>query len=739
MPTKHMGNLLVSLKAVAALEDYYGAENTTLIADSAYRDIIQCSTLKCDVVYFPRLKGRGRHWWQTAAATIGFLRRIRNHKAELAISVEGDKVSQRVIPLSGAGRSLGPDVAGARFRDIVSLDHDQDHRFYDYLAIVKRITGHSLSPGYPVLRAPVDIIRNLEDILREKGVDFRQPYVILHPGATKDYKRWPPAYFSRLWSWLNAEGYQVLVTGAGEKDAATIATLRELTGPELVSMHNELSIAELVALCQNATCYIGNDTGPTHLAAATGIPTLALFGPTDEKRWGPLGPNVTILRSTVPCPDACSRKQCVADYRCMTTLAPDTVKENLKMDKSNTLRIIHRSEGEDRAHRPSLPARVHGVPPTVMHIFKRYNGNYPLLNAMISTTPGKYRTVICYLSGRDDGHNGAAALGAKTIYLELDKHKISWRKWGTIAMVSDLIDREHADILVCQLRRTIPIGALAARLSTARPIVAGVLHGIVRGRNTLGEKLVNWAIDPLIQAWVSVSEEGIEDIRQHNLALRRDKIHAIQNGIEYQRFNVARDSVRRENLIPGALDKERIYLTVGRLYDKKNHRRAIIAFAKLVDQHPDCRLVIVGKGPEEMALRAISEEIGVGDRVSFLGYRADIPELMACADVFLMPSLREGLPLALLEAMASGLPVITSDINGIREVIADIDCGWLVDPSDTSAIAEAMIESGDAAPETLQEMGSRARLRATRDFTKEKMVEKYEALYETLLRRQSIA
>ena len=102
---------------------------------------------------------------------------------DLAISLEGDKVSQRVIPLAGAGRSLGPDVAGARFEDLVPLDHNHQHRFYDYLAIVKHITGHSLSPGYPALRAPADITLKLGDMLHEKGVDFRQPYVILHPGA----------------------------------------------------------------------------------------------------------------------------------------------------------------------------------------------------------------------------------------------------------------------------------------------------------------------------------------------------------------------------------------------------------------------------------------------------------------------------------------------------------------------------------------------------------------------------
>ena len=732
MPSKHMGNLLVSLKAIQSLVAHFGAGRVTLVADNSYRDIVAAANLGCAVIYFPRAASEHWHRWQSLRQLARFVRQLWGARGGLAIAIEGDKVSRQFIPLTGASRRIGPDNRHCQgFDQRVPLDHGRHHRFFDYATISRVLTGTELGPGYPRLKSSPAAARRLAALLRDLNLDPTRPLAILHPGATKDYKQWPVAHFARLAAWLTARGHQVLVTGAGTRDGETIRQLQELAGEHMVSLHNRLGIAELIALAERATLYIGNDTGPTHLAAATGTPTLAIFGPTDEKRWGPMGGNVHILRSTTPCAPGCSRRDCFADYRCMRTLSVEQIKEAVtEMDLSNPPPSSIRAASPTPLVRPAADDR-----PTIIHLFKRYNGNYPLLNSMVATTPGKYRTLVCYLSGRDDGRNEIDALGVETRYLNLDRKAVSWRNPATLGAVRDIVDAEHCDLLVCQFRRTIPIGAIAARMSRARPAVLGILHGIVRGKNGPAEKLLNALINPLMAGWVSVSRDGMEDIYRQNIAIPRNKIFHVQNGLDYARFIREPAPPDRDQVLGVSTRDKRVYLIVGRLYAKKNHRRIIDAFKRTLPQAPNSLLVIVGTGPLEASLKEHVKAEGLDRYVHFLGFRPRIAEVLRAADVFLMPSLREGLPLALLEAMASGLPVITSNINGMSEVVDGIDCGWLVDPTSEDAIAAAILAAARLPREQLAAMGKRGKAHVIANFSKERMVSNYEALFDTTLAR----
>lgn len=735
MPSKHMGNLLVSLKSVKALETHFGTGQTTLVVDNSYRDIIEAAGFTCPVVYFPRTASEHWHHWRSIRQLFRFIRQLWRHRGTLGIAIEGDKVTRQFIGISGASRRLGPDNRHCQgFDQRIPLDHRQDHRFFDYATVSDTITGETLAPGYPDLLPSATAEANLERILGELNLDPARPLVVLHPGATKNYKQWPVGYFAQLAQWLASRGNQVLVTGAGARDGATIRQLTELAGQHMVSLHNHLGIAELIAMCRRATLFIGNDTGPTHLAAATGTPTIAIFGPTDEKRWGPMGINVRILRSKTPCAPGCSRRECLADYRCMRTLDCDTVKDTVaQMDLSP-----QPATGVCYADQVAPAQLVDQRQPTVIHLFKRYNGNYPLLNSMVATTPGKYRTLVCYLSGSDDGNNGVEALGVKTVYLNLDRSALNWRNPGTLRAVRQVIDSEECDLLVCQFRRTIPIGVIAARLSTARPAVLGILHGIVRGKNGPGEKLLNAIINPMMSGWISVSRDGMNDIYQQNISIPRSKIFHVQNGLDYSRFVQQPRSLDRDEVFGVPTAGKRVFLIVGRLYAKKNHQRIINAFKRTLAQAPDSLLMIVGSGLLEANLKNHVRQLGLEQQVHFLGYCQRVADLLQAADVFLMPSLREGLPLALLEAMASSLPVITSNINGMREVVDGADCGWLVNPNSEDSIATAMLAAARLPKEQLVAMGQRGKVHAIANFSKEHMVHNYEALFDNTLSKVSL-
>ena len=331
MPSKHMGNLLMSLRTIAALVDFYGSGRCRLVIDESYRDIITASGISTETLYFPRKRidaaapgGKVRLAWD-------FIRRSRRPRPWIAIAVEGEVVSQRFLPLSGCRHSAGPENRYCRrFRVRLSLDHDRAHVFHNYAAVAEAITGRVPVPGYPLLKPAAEAKRTVQRLLAAGFEQSDRPYAVLHPCATKDYKQWPLQSFARLADQLARRNLNLVVTGAGDFDRQAIEQLMSLSDAPLLSLHNRLSLGQLIALLAGARLFAGNDTGPTHLAAAAGIPVFALFGPTDESLWGPLGENVTILRSDVPCEPGCLRRRCAVNYRCLQTLAPENVLEQME-------------------------------------------------------------------------------------------------------------------------------------------------------------------------------------------------------------------------------------------------------------------------------------------------------------------------------------------------------------------------------------------------------------------------
>lgn len=161
------------------------------------------------------------------------------------------------------------------------------------------------------------------------------------------------------------------------------------------------------------------------------------------------------------------------------------------------------------------------------------------------------------------------------------------------------------------------------------------------------------------------------------LKLPEHRCRVIQNGVDAQRFAYHDRSLAAEPRI----------IQVGRFYPQKGHDTSLQAFAQLLKLQPSCRLQLVGDGPllEQMHERASA--LGIRERVEFLGARSDVAELLAQAHVYWMPSRWEGLPLACLEAMATGLPVIASNVGAIPAVIAD-DVGHLIEPDRPAQLAD---------------------------------------------------
>jgi glycosyltransferase involved in cell wall biosynthesis len=183
--------------------------------------------------------------------------------------------------------------------------------------------------------------------------------------------------------------------------------------------------------------------------------------------------------------------------------------------------------------------------------------------------------------------------------------------------------------------------------------------------------------------------------------------------------------VRARATSPGA---QRL-VTVGRLAAVKNFALLIRAFAPLSARWPQLRLTIVGDGPERAALEELATRLGLAGAVHFLGFRSDIDQLLAQSDVFVLTSLSEGIPMSILEAMKSGLPVVATRVGGVPATVAEGETGILVESDDEPALVRALANLIEH-PRAAEAMGAAGHARVLQKFSVDAMVSAYEAIYQ---------
>jgi len=240
-------------------------------------------------------------------------------------------------------------------------------------------------------------------------------------------------------------------------------------------------------------------------------------------------------------------------------------------------------------------------------------------------------------------------------------------------------------------------------------------------------RLNRWTIS-MVDRVVAVSKEVGEFSISH-IRLPAQKVVVIYNGVEIPSLSPdTREKARLElGLPPDAL----VCGAVSRLDPVKGIDDLILAFAQ-VEATRAAYLVIVGEGPERQRLEKIVQDIGVSDRIIWAGYRAGVPHLLPAFDIFVQPSMHEGLPNTVLEAMAAGLPVIATGVGGTPELVVNGKTGLLVPPANPAALADAITALSEN-PVARGSMGWAGRQRVQQHFTIEEMVQKTEQLYEDLL------
>lgn len=264
-----------------------------------------------------------------------------------------------------------------------------------------------------------------------------------------------------------------------------------------------------------------------------------------------------------------------------------------------------------------------------------------------------------------------------------------------------------------------------ARLAFPIPRVISTLHSLAESSRQSPD--VRWRdrlyrmTDSLADCTVAVCQ-AVAERHEAAGAVRREKLRVVPNGIDTGRFrpDEARRALVRDEM--GA-EGEFVWLAAGRLMWKKDYPTMLRAAAR----QPGCTLWIAGAGPLEGELRAMARELGVNAR--FLGAREDLPELMNAADGLVLSSVVEGLPMVLLEAAASGLPSVATDVGGAGEAVAGSRTGFLMPAGDAGALAKAMARLAALPAEARQEMGRAARAMVLEKFDLRVVTSHWEKLY----------
>jgi glycosyltransferase involved in cell wall biosynthesis len=238
----------------------------------------------------------------------------------------------------------------------------------------------------------------------------------------------------------------------------------------------------------------------------------------------------------------------------------------------------------------------------------------------------------------------------------------------------------------------------------------------------------------MVDHYVTVSE-SIKDYILHTTKKPAENVSVIYNGIDLKREN----NVQAHNIKEyfNLEDKDRLLVTVGRLNIQKGHCYLFQAISKVLKKISNLKLLVVGEGEEEKKLKNLVELLDLTGSIVFTGLRDDIENILSIAELFVFPSLWEGLPNALLEAMAAGKPVIATTVGGVSELVVPGKTGLLIPPKDTDALAHAIIKLLRNKFQA-KKMGNAARVRVEQHFTISGTVEKTENLYRELLKAKQL-
>ena len=349
-----------------------------------------------------------------------------------------------------------------------------------------------------------------------------------------------------------------------------------------------------------------------------------------------------------------------------------------------------------------------------------------LLSILRKLDAEAFSSVVCCIGERGALGEQIMAMGFPLTELHLlNKGGADGR---IVTALVDLIQRERIDLVHSHLYHANFYGRLAARKAGV-PAVASIHNTYTKHK--WHRQLANWYLARHTTAIIAGSEEIKQDVVRYD-HVPEALVEVIPNSVDLTRSHssLSREQARERLGVPeGAI----VLGTVGRLEEQKGHRYLIEAFSLLRQSGMDAYLLLVGDGREAQALKGLSASLGLEQRVKFLGTRSDLGDLFRAMNLFVMPSLWEGLSLAMLSAMAAGIPVVATSVGGVRQVLGDDEYGFTVPSGDATALA-SRIQACLGTPDEMARMGEKGRRQIYENYSDEAMVRRLEAVYERVLK-----
>ncbi len=384
-----------------------------------------------------------------------------------------------------------------------------------------------------------------------------------------------------------------------------------------------------------------------------------------------------------------------------------------------------------------------------------------ILNLDIGGAQEVVRTLVKHLASEDckpivctfqDGllRQDIEALGIKVEILPARRYSVLAFPLFVVDMIriwrslTRLIEKYDIDVVQTHLLRSLDFLVLLLRYTTRLRAVLWTFHSANFALTEVHLSKYKWLVKPknyvhhllyrlasrLVDGFIAVSDE-VRTAMIEIIGPIQGRIVVMRNGVDVKRYGRSVDkTLVRSRLGLGA--DARLIAMVGTLKEVKGHRYMVEAMTSIAPQHPDVHALFIGDGPLKRELQAQVEKVSLDTHIHFLGNRSDVPELLAASDFFALPSLWEGLSMALLEAMTTGLPIVASEVSGTVGAITPNETGLLVPPGDSQQLAEA-IEQLLTNPKQAQAMGAAARRLVEIEFSAQKQADEHLALYYRLL------
>ncbi len=311
------------------------------------------------------------------------------------------------------------------------------------------------------------------------------------------------------------------------------------------------------------------------------------------------------------------------------------------------------------------------------------------------------------------------ALGVRTSVMPLaGRFNVQWFR-----ACFRLLRRERVALIHAHEFSAILCGWIVAMLAGV-PFVA-----TVHGKNYFWEKLRRRVAYRLVsrQGTMVVVSQDLKRFVCDKVGVAEKRVQVIYNGVAPAQ-TVSDEEVWKCKAELGVLGCYPVLGVVGSLYPVKGHRFFLEAMPELLRRWPQARLLVIGRGELDVALKEQAQQLAIGANVHFLGMRQDVPRLLSVLDAFVLPSLSEGLSLALLEAMASGKPVVATLVGGNPELIDHGRTGFLVQPENANDLAANLVKLLSD-PGMMQQFGRQAAGRVQQHFSMGQMVDRYRNLY----------